>query len=178
MTFVHGIVHAGSAGCLNAVYLNGRPDGFDGIGNAGDQSTAADGDDHRVQIVQSVDDLQTDGTLARDDMLIVKGLDKGVAVLLLQLQCPVVGIVVAAFHQADLGTVGLGGLDLGDGSRIRQADQRGNAVFGGSKGNALSMVACGTGDNAFGPLLLREHGDLIAGATELEGACILQILRL
>ena len=102
-------------------------------------------------------------------------MDEGVTVLLLQLQRPVIGIVVAALHQTDLGAVALGGLDLGDGRRIRQADQGGNAAFGGRQRHTLCMVSGGAGDHALGFLFLAELRDLVAGAPELKGTGVLQI---
>jgi hypothetical protein len=40
------------------------------------------------------------------------------------------------------------------------------------------VVACAAGDNAFGLFLFAEHGDLIAGAPELEGAGALKVFGL
>ena len=175
---VDGVVHAGGAGGLNAVDLHMGGDRLDGAGHAGDQSAAADGHQNRVHVAHFVHDLQTDGALTGDDVLIVEGVDKGVAVLLLQLQSLVVGVVVDTGYQADLGTVALGGLYLGNGGGIGQADQGGNAALAGGQRHALGVVAGGAGDDTLGLFLIGKHSDFIAGAPKLERAGLLQALGL
>ena len=105
-------------------------------------------------------------------------MDEGVAEFLFQLQGLVVSVVIDAFHQADLGAVGLGCLDLGDGGGVRQADQGRDAALGSGQGHALSVVSGGAGDNAFGFFLIGKHSDFVSGTPELERAGVLQIFRL
>ena len=95
-----------------------------------------------------------------------------------QFQSLIVGVVINAGHQADLGAIALGCLHLGDGRRVRQADQRRNTALGGGQSHALGMVAGGTGDHAVLFFLFTQHGDLIAGAAKLKRTGILQIFRL
>ena len=175
---VDGVVHAGSAGGLNTVDLHMGGDRLDGAGHAGDQSAAADGHQNRVHVAHFIHDLQTDGALTGNDVLIVEGVDKGVAVLLLQFQSLVVGVVVDTGYQADLGTVALGGLHLGDGGGIGQADQGRDAALAGGQRHALGVVAGGAGDDALGLFLIGKHSDFIAGAPKLERAGFLQALGL
>ena len=177
MAVVDGIVHAGRAGSLNPVDLDGGTDGLDSIGNAGNQSAAADGHNHRVDIVQLVHNFQGDGTLTGNHVFVIKGMDKGIALFLLQFQRLVIGVVVDAFHQADLCAIALGRLHLGDGCAVRQTDQGRNAAFGGRQRHALRMVAGGAGNDASGLFLFGKHCNLVAGTADFEGAGFLQVFR-
>ena len=178
LAVVHGVEHTGGPRRLYAIDLDVGGDGLDGAGHAGDQSAAADGHDHRVHVAHFVHDFQTDGALAGDDVLVVKGVDEGVALLLFQLQGLVVGVVIHAGDEADLRAVALGGLHLGDGGGVRQADQGGNAALAGSQRHALGVVAGGAGDDALSLFLIGEHGDFVAGAAKLKGTGLLQALGL
>ena len=171
-------MHAGCAGGLNAVDLDVGSHGLDGTGNACDEAAAADGDDDCVHVVHLVHDLHADGALSGDDVFVIKGMDEGVTHFVPELQRLVVGVVVNAFDQADLCAVALGGLHLGDGGGVGQADQGGDAALAGGQRHALGVVAGGTGDDALGPLLNGELGDHVACAPELEGAGVLKIFGL
>ena len=103
---------------------------------------------------------------------------EGVALLVTDLQRFLVGIVIAAVHQTDLGAVSLGGLHLGDRSAVGQADQRGNTALGGGQCHALGVVAGRTGDDAPGLFLVGQVGDLITRTAQLERTGVLQVLRL
>ena len=175
---VDSVVHTGCACRLNAVDLHRRADLLDGVGDAGDQSAAADGDHDGVDVVQVIQDLQGDGALACDDVFIVEGMNEGVAFAFFQLQRLFICVVVAALHQAHICAIALGGLHLGDGSGIRQADERFDAILRRCQRHALGVVSCGAGDDAPGLLLVGEHCDLVGRATNLEGAGDLQIFRL
>ena len=105
-------------------------------------------------------------------------MDKGIALFIPDLQRLLIGVVVAAVYQAHLGAVALGGLHLGNGCAVGQADQRGNAAFGGRQRYALGVVARGAGDDASGLFLVGQVGDLVARAPQLKGAGILQVFRL
>ena len=154
------------------------PQGLDGKGDAGNQTAAADGHNDRIQVIHLVEDLQTDGALSGDDVFIIKGMDKGVAVFLLQLQSLPVGIIVHTGYQTNLGTEALGGFHLGKRGIFRQADQRRDAALGSCQSNALGMVACGTGNNTLGLFFFAEHGNLVTGTAELKRAGSLKVFRL
>ena len=176
MAVVHGVEHTGRACRLHAVDLHMGADGLDGAGHAGNQTAAADGHDHRVHVAHFVHDFKANGALTGDDVLVVKGMNEGVAPFLFQFQGPIVGIVVNPGHQTHLSAVALGGLHLGDGGSVRQADQGGNAALAGSQRHALGVVSGGAGDNPPGLFLLGQHGDFVAGAAKLKGAGFLQAL--
>ena len=113
-----------------------------------------------------------------DDVLIVKGVDEGIPLLIPELQRPIVGIVVHPVDELHLRAVFFGGLHLGDGCAIGQTDDGFDPVLGGGEGYALGMVARRAGDNAMGFLLVGQLGNLIVGSAHLEGAGHLQIFRL
>ena len=73
-----GVEHTGCTGCLNAVDFDGRPDGLNGVSNTGDQAAAADGNDDRINVIQVIDDFQTNGALTGDDVFVIEGMYEGV----------------------------------------------------------------------------------------------------
>ena len=104
-------------------------------------------------------------------------MNEGISHFLLQLQCLLIGVVIAALHQADLSAEALGGLHLGDGGVVRQADDGLDTVFGSRQRHTLGVIAGRAGDYALRFFLLRQHGDFISGTAHLEGAGDLQIFR-
>lgn len=79
-----GLLHGGRALSLDADHPAGGLEVLDGIGNAADESAAADGDHHLAHIRQLLQDLQANGTLSGNDVGIVEGMGKGIAVLLVR----------------------------------------------------------------------------------------------
>ena len=70
---------------------------LDGVGHPGDQPAAANGDHHGIGAFQLVQNFQADGPLAGDDLIVIKGVDKGSPSLLLELEGGGVGVVVGPF---------------------------------------------------------------------------------
>ena len=140
--------HGGGTLCLHAVDLDIWLDHFDGIGNARNKSAAADGNDNGIHIRDLLHELERDGSLPRNDILIVKGVDKGISLFVTQLQCFFISVVVNALNEAHLGTVALGCLDLGDWCAVGQADDSLDAVALCRKCHALCVVARRAGDHA------------------------------
>ena len=110
--------------------------------------------------------------------LVVVGVDEGLAGLLLDFDRFRVGVVVDPLDQHDVRPVALGRLNLLDRRAGGDADGRLDVVFPGGEGDALGVVAGRAGDDAGRFLGVRELGNLIVGAADLEGAGHLQILRL
>src|SRR5699024_5983732 len=133
----HRQIHAGGPRRLDAVDLDVGPQALDGEGDARDQPAAPDGDDHRIQVGQLVQDLQADGPLPGNDQLVVVRVDEGHARLGLEADRVVVGVVVGAGHQADLRAQVLGVFHLHDGGAVRHADDAPDAHPGGGQGHAL-----------------------------------------
>ena len=175
---VQAAVHTGGTLGLYAVHLDLRAQSLDGKGNAGDQSAAAHRHHHSVHIRQLVKDLQADGTLPGDDLLVIVGVDKGHVVLLLQLHGLVVGFVVGAGHKADLRAQIFGVLHLHQGRAVRHTDNAADAAPGSRQRHALRMVARRAGNDALGALLLGKLADLIISAPHLKAAGGLQVLGL
>ena len=89
-----------------------------------------------------------------------------------------VGIVIHAGDEDYLSAVAAGGLDLGKGCALGDADDGMDAHVAGGKGHALCVVAGRAGDDATALLLLGQSGDLIIRTTELKCARFLQTLGL
>ena len=176
LVLVEAAVHAGGTLGLYAVDLYLRPQALDGKGHAGDQAAAAHRHDDRIQIRQLVQNLQTDGALACNDLLVIVGVDEGHAGLFLQLHGLVVGVIVGAGHKADLCTQVLGIFHLHDGGTVRHANDALDATAGGGQRHTLRMVAGRAGNDALGAFFGRKLADLIVSTAHLEAAGGLQIL--
>ena len=172
------MLHAGGTGSLHAVDLYLGAQALDGKRHAGDQAAAADGHDDCVHIGQLVEDLKTDGPLPCNDKLVIVGVDKGHAGLLLQFHGAVMGIVVGALDQLDLRAKALGALYLHNRGTVRHTDHALDAHAGGGKRHALRVVAGRAGDDALGALGLAELADLVVSAAHLKAARDLQVLGL
>ena len=178
LVLVQAAVHTGGTLGLYAVHLDLRPQGLDGKGDAGDQSAAAHRHHHSVHIRQLVEDLQANGSLPGDDLLVIVRVDKGHVVLLLQLHGLVVGFVVGAGHKADLRAQIFGVFHLHQGCAVRHTDDAADAAPGSRQRHALRMVARRAGNDALGALLLGKLADLIISAPHLKAAGGLQVLSL
>ena len=176
LVLVQAAVHAGGTLGLYAVHLDLRAQALDGKGHAGDQAASAHRHDDCIQIRQLVQNFQTDGALACNDLLVIIGVDKGHAGLFLQLHGLVVGVIVGAGHQADLCTQVLGIFHLHDGRTVRHANDALDATAGGGQRHTLRMVAGRAGNDALGAFFGRKLADLIVSTAHLEAAGGLQIL--
>src|SRR5580698_7425421 len=67
---------------LDSDDLDGRFAEFDGGGDAADHAPTADRDENRLDDGQIFENFQTDGTLASDDFLVVKGRNDRIALAL------------------------------------------------------------------------------------------------
>ena len=156
MVVYERLVHAGSSGCLHAIYLDVGAERFQCKGNARDETATAYRYDNGFEVGQLFQHFEGYGALSGNHELVIEGVDKRVPVFVLQLYGFVVGIVIYAVYQAHLCPEALGSFYLRYGSSCRQAYQRFNAVFGGSEGYALRMVSCRAGNHAAGLLLVVE----------------------
>ena len=105
-------------------------------------------------------------------------MDEGIALLVPQADGLGIGVVVHAGYQHHLRAVAAGGLDLGQGRALGDADDGMDAHVAGGKRHALGMVSGGAGDNAPRFLLVRQRGDLVVCAPQLERAGLLQAVSL
>ena len=178
LVVVEGVLHAGGTGSLHTVDLDLGAQALDGESHAGDQAAAADGHDDRIHIGQLVQDLQADGALARDDQLVIVGVDEGHAGLLLELDGAVVGVVVGTLDQLYLRAQALGAFHFHNRGTVGHADHTFNAHAGGGQRHALGMVAGRAGDHALGAFFLAQLADFIVGTADLEAAGHLQVFGL
>ena len=175
---LNGLLHGGGVLGLYAVNLDVGIQALDRVRHAGDQSAAANRAQHHVHVLQLVEDLQADGSLSGDDLVVVKGVDERHAGFVPELQGVSVGVVVGALDQHDLRAQCLGGLDLRNGRTLRHADDRLGAHAGGRQCDALGVIARRAGYDAGIPLLLTQLADFVIRAAQLEGAGVLEVFGL
>ena len=104
-------------------------------------------------------------------------MDKSVSVLLRQFVGILAGFIVNISVQDHLRAIAFGALHFDERCRGRHDNHSFCAEGFCRVGNALCMVACRGGDQAFAALLLRQGTDLIVGAAELVSSCHLHIFR-
>ena len=170
------IEHTRRTGRLHTIDLALRAEALDREGDTGDQSAATDRHDHRVHILELVEDLETDRALARDDRFVVVRMDEGHARLLLELDGLVMGIIVGALHEADLCAETLRALNLHDRRTIRHTDDALDPHLRRCERDTLRVVTGAAGYDTVTALLLAQLTDLIVGTAYLEAAGYLQVL--
>ena len=175
---LEALIHTRGKLGLHTVDLHVGVEMLDGIGHAREQSAAADGDDDGLYVGELVEDLQTDGALPRDDLVIVEGMDEGSPRLLDETASFFISIIVGSGNEANLCPECLGGLYLADGCAVGHTDGGFNAHAGGGQGNTLGVVACATGDDTRLFLLVSKLADLIVSTTELEATRDLKVFGL
>ena len=85
--------HTGGVFWLDADDLHLRVDGFCPEGNAGGETTAADGDEDGIYVLERVDHFKGDRALSDDDVAVVEWMDVDVAMLFLQFEAVRIGVV-------------------------------------------------------------------------------------
>ena len=124
-----------------------------------------------------LEDLEADGGIAGDEVVIVEGMDEGaldagIGALLQRLPGGLKG------NQHQLRAECLHALDLGGGRGLDDDDGAGDAGLARGIGDALSGIAGADGPDAALPLRIAQHRDGVGGAAELEGVDGLQVLEL
>ena len=123
-----------------------------------------------------VKQFKADGALSGYYMVVVKGVNKRVSVLVAQLKRTFVGVVIHARYEADFGSEAACGLHPAYRRALGQADYRLYAVACSAERNALRVVAGRAGNDTFFLLLVAELRHFVIRAANLERACYLQIL--
>ena len=145
----HAAEHAGCSAGLHSIDLHGGIQAFDGKCHAADQASASDGDDDDFHVGQLFEQFQSDSALSGNDQFVVEGMYECISFFVAELQGMSVGIVIDAFHQADVCSQPSCGFHFADGRSFGQADERLDAAMGGRQCHALGMIACRTGNDAF-----------------------------
>ena len=149
-----GRLHARRPGRLHAVDLDLRIQKLGQSRNTGRQAAAADGNEDNVHQRQVFKNFHGDGALTGRHSRVVKGMDKGIAMLLRKLQSLVTGLVINVPAENHVCPVGLRPVHLDEGSR-RRHDNRGlDPVLLRSESHALGMIPGGGRNQALLPLLI------------------------
>jgi len=138
--------------------------------DARDQATAADGDEHRVEVRQLLQQLDRDGALAGDHVAVLEGVDERGAALRLGLHRLQEGFVVAAPRRNHPCAQALDGLHLQLVGVLWHVDRRRDLEDRGRVSDALAVIAGAGGDHPGGALPGQHTHQLVEGAPHLEGA--------
>ena len=147
-------------------------------GNAGNKSSSAYGHDDRIDILKLVKYLKTDSSLTRNNVIVIKGVNEGIAHFIAELERMLICIVIDSVYHNHVSSIALGSLNLGYGSTVREANGRLYAVLCGSQSNALCMVSRRAGYNAACLFFICELRDHISCSTNLKRARDLKIFGL
>ena len=82
------------------------------ICNSRNQSAAADRNDNGVDIVKLIENLKSNSALTCDYVLVIKGMDEGVPLAVLQLKSLLISVVITALNKANLCAEALCSLNL------------------------------------------------------------------
>ena len=144
----------------------------------GREPAAADGHDDRLHLgPELLGELEAERALAGEDERVLEGVDVGLP----RLDPLLRGgrrLVEAAAREDDLGAVALRRLELGGRRVLGHEDGGVHAGLARGPGDGLPVVAGARGDDAGGALGVRQAGDPVEGAADLEGAGALEVLGL
>ena len=142
------------------------------------EPAAADRHDDRPHLrPELLGELEPERALAGEDQRVLEGVDVGLA----RLDPLLRGRrrrVEAQAGEDDLGAVALRRLELGRRRVLRHEDRCAHAVLARSPGDRLAVVAGARRDHPGGALGVRQAGDPVEGAADLEGARALEVLGL
>ena len=168
----------GSAGVdLDPDHLDLGSGRLDRDRDAADQPAAAQRNHDRAQVVDVLEQLQADASLSGDDVGVVEGVHEDGSLALGEPQRGLDAIVDGSLAGMDRGPEAGRRLDLGDGGVGRHEEIAAGALALRGERNRLTVVAGAAGDDS--PLdRAFAAAQLGAGAAQLEGAALLQALRL
>ena len=117
----YALVHAGRAGRLDAVHLHVGLQRLYGVSHSADEPAAAYWHHDGLQVGQLVEQFKAYCALSGDYVVVVEGVDEGVAVLVAQLECALISVVIHAGNEANLRPQAACGLNLADWRALGQA---------------------------------------------------------
>ena len=145
-------------------------------GNTRHQSPAADPDDDGVEIGHVIHQLETEGALAGDDVGVTKGADQHRARTFSELGGEARWCLDGRSLEDDVSPVTAGRQELRDRHTEGHEDRRGDAELVSRQRDALCVIARRSGDDSTRTLRLREAGEPVGRAANLERAGPLQVL--
>jgi hypothetical protein len=174
-----GLVHGIAVDRLDTDHLDFRAEFFQVAGHSGDQPAAAHRHEDGIQLAGALaQQLVGDRALTGNDQFVIEGVDVGHAGRFGQLPAAVGRFRVIVPVQNHLCAQGLDRLKLDLRGGRRHHDHGLEAQLPGGKGDPLGMVAGRRGDHPVLFLDLREMGNPVVGAAQLEGKNRLQVFAL
>jgi hypothetical protein len=171
---VEAPLHRRCGAALHPQDLHLRSQCLDRRRHTRDETAAADGDHHRIEVGDLVEDLESHRPLTSDDFRILEGVDKGEVVLVTQLVGVSQHLIEALSVELDTGPQLAGAGDFDQRCGLGHHDQRLGADRGGGVGDTLRMVAGRGGDHPALPFLRCQTEQTVDGTPRLEGARPLQ----
>ena len=160
--------HAGGAHRLDADDFDLGTHGFRGECHARGEAAAADRHEDGVDVLEFVDDFERRRSLPQEHVAVVEWMDVDIALLRLQFERALVGVVEGVAREHDFSAVGARRLDLEERRRGGHTDDGFDAESLGGERDALRVVAGGRGDDALGAFPIRQMSDFVVGAAHLE----------
>ena len=142
------------------------------------EPSAADRHDHRLDVVELVDELEADRALARDHDLVLERVHERRTALLDVLPRGVQRILEDRADEAHLRPVVPGRVDLRHRGVLRDEDRRRCAELAGGPRDRLAVIPRAGGNDALPTLGVGQRRELVDGPADLERARPLEVLRL
>ena len=142
LTLLHRLHHGRRVVHLHADHPDLGAHGLDVVGHASNQPAAANGDKHGIErALVLAQQLHGDGALAGNHLGVVKRVNKGQPLRLLQRERMLVGVRITVAPQHHLAPQGLDRLDLHGGCGDGHDDHRAAPQFVSAQGHPLRMIA-------------------------------------
>ncbi|SPP64145.1 hypothetical protein NITLEN_100015 [Nitrospira lenta] len=171
-------LHRRQARGLDADHLNLSTAPFDRAADAANQPAPSDRHDNHVQLRILLEKLQPDGSLPRNHVIVIEGMDERGPSLHTPLDRRLAGFVIAVSVQDDIGTIATGRGQFNQGRHPRHPDLGWNIALGRMIGHTLPVVACRRRDDSLPTLGLRHGQNAIQRAALLERSGHLQVFQL
>src|SRR6202041_2497508 len=177
-TLLDGRSHRRKLRGLNPDHADFRIGLLNRAGDAGNQTTAADGDDEYIDFRLLFEHLKPKSSLAGNHRFIVEGMDKRQTQPFAAAQSFLAGFVVVRAGKDHFRTVSPGGSYLYNRRRERHADLRRDSPPGRVIGDGLGMVSGRRGDHSLEALVFGQQQNLVECSPLLIGAGDLKVFQL
>ena len=164
------------AGRLTANDSNVLSNAFCAEAGSAEQSATADGSEHSVEVWYFFEKLFGGCGLAGDDAVVVIRMNQIGASLLLHTVTDFLARGNLGLTKGDFAAVDLDSLDFHSRRVFRHDDISGHAAPGCGTGHRRTVIAARLRNDAAGGLLRGKRQNGVGGATNLEGAGLLQVL--